>query len=38
LGLGAAIVGGFSDAAVKKVLGLPKNLERLTAMPVGHKK
>ncbi|MBA2124064.1 hypothetical protein B9J78_03915 [bacterium Unc6] len=38
LGLGTVIVGAFSDSAVKKVLGLPKNLEPLAVMPVGYKK
>jgi len=38
LGLGTVIVGAFSDAQVKKVLSLPKNLEPLAIMPFGYKK
>lgn len=37
-GLGTVIVGAFSDAAVKKVLGLPESLEPLAVMPMGYKR
>lgn len=38
LGLGTVIIGAFSDAAVNKILGLPKNFEPLALMPIGYKK
>ncbi|MFN7171049.1 MAG: SagB/ThcOx family dehydrogenase, partial [Candidatus Omnitrophota bacterium] len=38
LGLATVIVGAFSDEKVKRVLGLPNNLEPLTVMPLGYKK
>jgi nitroreductase len=38
LGLGTVVVGAFSDSGVKKVLGLPKNLEPLAVMPMGYKR
>jgi SagB-type dehydrogenase family enzyme len=38
LGLGAGIVGAFSDLEVSKVAGLPSKHEPLLIMPVGYKK
>ncbi|MCM8783893.1 MAG: SagB/ThcOx family dehydrogenase [Candidatus Omnitrophica bacterium] len=38
LDLGTVIVGAFSDAVVKKVLEIPRNLEPLAIMPIGYKK
>ena len=36
LGLGSVPVGAFSDNAVKKVLGPPKNLTPIYIIPVGY--
>lgn len=38
IGLGAGIVGAFSDEEIAKVLGLPSELTPLLIMPVGYKK
>jgi SagB-type dehydrogenase family enzyme len=38
LGLGAGIVGAFSDVDVSKTMGAPSNHEPLLIMPVGYKK
>ena len=38
LGLGAGIVGAYSDEQIAKVLGLPSELTPLLIMPVGYKK
>ena len=38
LGLGAGIVGAFSDASVAEAIGAPKEHEPLIIIPVGYKK
>ena len=38
IGLGAGIVGAYSDEQIAKVLGLPSELTPLLIMPVGYKK
>ncbi|TKJ29717.1 nitroreductase [bacterium (candidate division B38) B3_B38] len=38
IGLGAGIVGAYSDEQIAKVLGLPSEITPLLIMPVGYKK